>query len=213
MFVACISCRVALQVSGDPEEIKSLLGDKTSSYPCAMPLCDGRMTQVPMNRIPGIFARRDMPVRGFFRAVNGFGSGEGPDASLENVAELMKTKVVADVIGETVGQPPRSIIKQIVYEDGTRLHLETSALGACAYFIEEAGNSCLETVDAAPANRTAEVPESDREETRRATENGSAQSLTRRQHERPRPNEDGQSESGGVPPVSGASDVRGDAPK
>ena len=51
-FVICYSCRTAVQIGGDQQEIQSLIGNEDSTYPCITPLCNGRMRPVQFGRIP-----------------------------------------------------------------------------------------------------------------------------------------------------------------
>jgi len=98
------------------------------------------------NPLPG-WPVIEVPLSSFFRAINGFGLSTGAPASAQRFLEILKTKKIAHAIVEPVGQPERVIVKQIICEDGTKLHFDTSARGACCYFIEEPGPSCVEVFD------------------------------------------------------------------
>jgi len=145
-FVVCHTCKHVVQVGGDPEEVATLLGSK-DSYPCITPLCRGRMQGIAMTKAPQGYVVEEVPVRGFFRAIHGFGPGTGDPASLKRLKELLLTQRVVDLSAESVGQPERVILRELVLENGTRLHFETSARGACVYYIEEPGPSCMEVVE------------------------------------------------------------------
>lgn len=167
-FVVCHTCKYVVQVGGDQQEVLSLLSSM-ESYPCITPLCRGRMVSIAMSKIPSGYTMREVPVRGFFRAIHGFGSGTGDPASLKRLKELLLTQRVVDIHAEPVGQPERVILRELVLENGTRLHFEASAKGACVYYIEEPGPSCVEVVENELAAAAAtEGCDSNREEARRA---------------------------------------------
>jgi len=150
-YVICHTCKSIIQLGGDSKEISYLLGDE-SSFSCVTPLCRGRMQLAPsMKGFVTLkeYRLKDMPIRSFYRATNGF--GPGPDstnpASLKRLKDLLLSRKVVSLNGEEIGLPTRVILRELVLEDGTRIHFETSAKGACVYYIEEAVPSCLEIVD------------------------------------------------------------------
>lgn len=146
-FYACGQCRHVYQVAGSLEELKSLLDTQESATPsCITNFCQGTMKRVKSS-LPG-FKQEEVPLNSFFRAINGFGLSKGDPASAARFVEIIKTKKIVNALVEPVGQPERVIVKQLICEDGTRLHFDTSARGACCYFIEEPGPSCLEVFDA-----------------------------------------------------------------
>jgi hypothetical protein len=169
-FVVCHTCKNVVQIGGDPLEVSDLLGI-SESFACVTPLCRGRMTPVIPSQIPMNYVRSEIPIRGFYRAIYGFGSGVGDPASLKRLRELLLTQRVVDLRAEPVGQPERVILRELVLENGTRLHFETSARGACVYYIEEPGPTCVEVVEnELSADAVTESGNSYREEARRATE-------------------------------------------
>ena len=146
-IVYCSACKNAYQVGGEAEEVKSLLGS-TENFPCITPLCSGRLNiWHPRDGLPPDHKVHEVPVRSFFRAIHGFGLSKGAPASFERAQELLLKKRIVQVKGEPVGQPERVILRELVLEDGTRLHFEASSRGACLYFIEEVGPSCVEVFD------------------------------------------------------------------
>lgn len=170
-FVICHTCKHVVQVGGNLEEIQNLLGS-TENYPCITALCQGRMQAVAPARIPAGYQLQEVPIRGFFRAIHGFGPGNGDPASLKRFRELMLSQRVVDVVAEPIGQPERVIIRELVLESGIRLHFETSAKGACVYYIEEPGPSCVEVVEHELAAAASEGGDSNREEAGRAPQAG-----------------------------------------
>lgn len=167
-FFACHQCRNAWQVGGDPREVAHVLS-MVESPPCITPLCRGRMEQVPV--APFGFRPHEIPVENFFRAVNGFGSPEGNAATVKEFTKLIKTRKVVEVKAEASGQPERVILRRLVLDDGTRLHFGVSTKGACCYYIERPGPSCVEVVENALHSETvAGSSAEDREEAGRAVE-------------------------------------------
>lgn len=168
-FFACQQCRSAWQVGGDPKEVNQVMTMIEDRPPCITPLCLGRLEKI--EAIPWGFKGYEIPLPSFFRAINGFGSPEGRAATVKEFTELLKTRKVVEVRADPTGQPERVILKRIVLDDGTRLHFDASSKGACCYYIEKSGPSCLEVVD--DEIRTEGDPEigvEDREEAGRGSE-------------------------------------------
>ena len=169
-FFACPVCHHLYQVSGPIEELKSLLNEETA-FPCITNFCEGRMHHA-RGPVEG-FRRVEVPLSSFFRAINGFGLSSGAPASAKKFMDIVTKKKIVDAVVEPVGQPERVILRKLIVEDGTRFHFDTSARGACCFFIEEVGPSCLEVFDAEPAGNVEaadRVSDTDREETGRAPE-------------------------------------------
>ena len=144
-FVVCHACKTHVQIGGDELEIEAIIRTSPILH-CVTPFCTGVMEPCGLTSSKG-YTRKELPVRGFYRAINGYGSGEGDPASYQRAKQLLLTKRVIEVLGEPVGQPERVILRQLVLEGGIRLHFETSAKGACLYYIEEPSLSCTEVVE------------------------------------------------------------------
>lgn len=166
-FVVCHTCKSAVQIGGEPQEVMGLLG-ATENFPCITPLCSGRMAATAPAKIPPGYSFNEVPIRGFFRAINGFGPGTGDPASFARLKELLLSQRVVEIRGEPIGTPQRVILRELVLEGGARLHFETSAKGACVYYIEEPGPSCVEVVENELAAAASEGHDPGREETGRA---------------------------------------------
>jgi hypothetical protein len=173
----CHACRHTYEVIGSKEEIDGLLG-KESSYPCITDLCQGRLTRVPVTqegwREAGQYPVEDISLRSFFRAAMGFGKFDTNPADPKRVRELFLTKKIVDVVIDPVGEKGRTIVQQFVMDDGTRLHFGNSSFGACCYYVEAAGPSCVEVLDReqpnmVPSERAVESSDSDRKEGGRAS--------------------------------------------
>ena len=128
-------------VSAPPEELHALLEGIEMLCPTA--LCRGVLARVSQF----FTTAKPIPLQTFFRAVQGFGSATGEAATLKRFSHLLKTKKITQIYAEPVGKPERVILRTLVLDDGTRLHFDSSARGACCYYIEEAGPTCLEVVD------------------------------------------------------------------
>lgn len=144
----CSQCNHGWQLLGDHEEVSAmvkLVNVEAKSFPCITPLCEGRIFQtsgVPLGTIV-----TELPVRSFYRAIHGFGTGEGDPASLKEFVDLLTNGNIVTVKATPIGQPERVILHQIVFEDGTRLHFDSSARGACCFYIEKSSKSCVEVVE------------------------------------------------------------------
>lgn len=170
-FVACGQCSHGYQIGGDAQEVDQLL-KSWSDFPCIQPMCLGRMKRIRPVDAQSL-KMEELPLNSFFRAVNGFGLSKGAPASAKRFHDLLTTQRVVGMKIEPVGQPERVIVRHLILEDGTRLHFEHSARGACCYFIEEPTPSCVETFDAEHSNDTEDfgsVSSEDREESGRAAE-------------------------------------------
>jgi hypothetical protein len=142
-------------VGGPPEEVDSLLEGETS-FPCVTPLCGGRLFKT---NIAACVDRsvKAVTLREFFRGIHGFGTGRDGGTTIERARALLKSKPIADVVGFSVGDPARVIVQQIILKDGTRLHFDTSAKGACLYYVEEPGPSCVEVFDESNVSNSVHV--------------------------------------------------------
>lgn len=168
-FFACHTCLQGHQIGGDLQEVQSLLGSE-KSFSCITPLCGGSMLSVTAADIPDGCEISTMTVRDFFRAIHGFGRGKGSPASFDRAKELLLSKRVVQMKGFPIGDPERVILRELILEGGTRLHFETSARGACLYYIEERGPSCVEVVEnEIHTDAAVEVSSADREEAGRDT--------------------------------------------
>jgi hypothetical protein len=179
-FYACIACKTSYQVVGSIEEMKNLWSIiEAGGVPsCPTPLCQGKLMRVQGHVKE--FHQREIPLPTFFRGIHGFGSPDGEAASVKKFRELMTSGKIVEVHAEPVGQPERVILKRIVLEDGTRLHFDSSARGACCYYIEQPGPSCVEVVEnelsnVGSAEAASEGSNTDREETGRASENANSE--------------------------------------
>ena len=144
---SCTVCRKSWQIVGPPDEVaemSALLPNSSGDAKCITPLCGGRL-QITAGA-PSGFQVTELPIRAFYRAINGFGDGENPPADLDVFKRLLRTRRIVDFQAERVGQPERIILRQLILEDGTRMHFDSSARGACCFYIERP-SSCVEVVE------------------------------------------------------------------
>ena len=144
----CQQCRHAWQLLGEREEVASmmkLMDSEALTFPCITPLCESRLSQLTF--VPPHTTLIELPVRAFYRAIHGFGTGEGDPASLKEFVDLITGGTIVTVKAIPIGQPERVILHQLVLEDGTRLHFDSSARGACCFYIEKPSKSCVEVVE------------------------------------------------------------------
>lgn len=148
-FYACEICLTCYQVAGEVDELTSLWSviEQQGVIHCPTQRCSGHLVRLRGPVTGSKFRRRDIPLPTFFRAVNGFGSPDGSAASAKRFRKLITSKRVTEVVADPVGQPERVILKRLVLEGGTVLHFDTSSRGACCYYIEEPGPSCLEVLE------------------------------------------------------------------
>jgi len=202
-FYACPTCKTSYQLAGTLEELHSMseLVERESAH-CPTPLCEGRVMQVK-GHARG-FTQKEIPLQTFYRAVHGFGAPDGSAATVNRFRELITTKKVMEVHAEPTGQPERVILKRLVMEDGTRLHFDSSSKGACCYYIEEPGPSCLEVFD---EQHRGESADTDRKKAGRVVEARTASCVPVRGGSATQATASERPESGGVPAVPATSDV------
>lgn len=162
--LVCKRCHHIYHVGGEPDEVKSLL--KQAEYPCITVGCAGVLVSDYCVPLRGGYHVVHVPLHGFFRAVHGFGPVKGTPAALADVELLFRSDKIERVVAFSIGDPERVILKELVFESGTRMHFDSSSRGACIYYVEKPGPSCTEEVeDVLRAEGDAGRSESHREET------------------------------------------------
>jgi hypothetical protein len=182
MIVFCPTCKHAYEVTGERGELEGMLAGPDGSMPgafrCVTPLCSGMMQRdVPLKALENVEGSgvQVLPADVFFRGIHGFGINGAP-AEVADVKKVLLTGKIAEVHARDVGQPERTIIERIVMEDGTRLHFASSNRGACVYYVERRGPSCVEVIDGLEQSGRSSGPQAgegsaeDREEGGRAGE-------------------------------------------
>lgn len=142
----CDSCSHIYHVGGEPQEVRALL--RQAQYPCVTPECSGILhVSSCVSAIRERYKVIHVPLRGFFRAVHGFGPVSGAPAALDAVVETLLTDKVSRVEAIPVGDPERVILRELIFESGIRMHFDSSARGACIYYLEKPGKTCVEEVE------------------------------------------------------------------
>jgi hypothetical protein len=167
MIAYCFLCQTAYHVAGEVQEVDRLLDtpEWKESLPCATPRCLGRAARVTLAWLvtnkDKVRKSEDIPLQTYYRAINGFGRPDQMPADLPAVKLKLTTKKVVRVDGYSVGDPERTIVRNLVMDDGTILHFASSTHGACVFAISEPGPTCLEVFDDQLAEATSHpgVPE------------------------------------------------------
>lgn len=134
MIVRCFQCDFSVLVEGD-----LALFEDQESFPCVRPLCRGRARRVkPLvsdgSRLTNVKASSEE----YYRAIHGGGLGEAaPEGKVRAV--LLEQRIVA-LSTRAVGNPERTVIDNITFENGTQMHLAPSNEGACVYYVEAAAS-------------------------------------------------------------------------
>jgi hypothetical protein len=140
ILIACKDCGTAVRVTGENEELHSLLGEGSTDwypdkYPCPTALCAGKAEF--MEGIEPAALRmlqvHDLSVHEAYAAFHGLGLPNerdcGPTAVLD---ALLKHRVTsADV--KLIRGSNRSVIYSLTLDDGTIIYLGSSPYGATAY--------------------------------------------------------------------------------
>jgi len=138
MIVAhCSACNKAYRVIGRPDDLHSLfsLPEWEVSFPCPTSLCGGRALRVPIETLPLLTPACEgveVSAKDFYRAINGQGS-----APVAAIRKLLLGGQIVDMEADSIGDPERTIIHNLTFSDGTKVHFGISRMGACAYKIEE----------------------------------------------------------------------------
>ena len=139
MLFPCLQCCLAIRVIAEPEEITDLIGERSSfwpaSYPC--PTCGEKLTALEETDVdPSAFTRLgliDLTVTEAFAAFEGFGLPEEHGCSASTVVDQLTGAGVARVKVQDVPNTGRSIIEFIELDNGTRIYLGASTVGAVVY--------------------------------------------------------------------------------
>lgn len=147
---ACGSCLTLWKVVGDPQELSGLVLVAGKSPRCATAGCLGTLTMVPGPCPPlaQLYTEKEIPAASFFKSSLGFGSANGCTADVEDFKSILLSQKVVKVCAHSIGNPPRVILQQLIMDSGVTLYFDTSARGACCFYIEKPMPTCLEVVDA-----------------------------------------------------------------
>jgi hypothetical protein len=154
IFILCASCRCALRVTGDLEEIHPLVGqgssfwpDKFICYKCEGPAQGFLEAEIELKASVEI---KEVSPQEAYAAIHGLGVLEEREVDLVTVRELMATHPVRRVTGKDVMGVARVVVDFVELWDGTRLHFGSSNEGAVVYritrphsYVEVSQRTCL----------------------------------------------------------------------
>jgi len=131
----CRTCGLVIKVSDDGPPSQSQFDTEWPiNLPCVAPHCPGRAIRVPDQDGPVT----NVTAAEYYSTLHKMRSIDGKGADFESVRELLTTKSIVHVHGQTVGPDgaKRTVIDKITLEDGTVLHCGSSMHGACIYLVE-----------------------------------------------------------------------------
>lgn len=139
IIVACLICRLAIRILGDPLEVERLVGSESefwpTSYPC--PECGAMakgMKEAEADPIAlNVMEMKELTPAEAFIAFNGMGLPSERACGEEQVRALFQTPV-RKVVGQQA-KTGRFVIEHIQFWDGTKLYLGASPSGAVVYKI------------------------------------------------------------------------------
>lgn len=151
IYIVCTNCRTALCTHGDPDEVESLLGERSDYYPDKYPCCVcGAMGQYVRCIEPtalSSMAVHELTPQEVFAVLNGMGLPEeqecGPAAIQKVFHDSKVTKVHAKIIPGT----NRSMLDSLEFEDGTRMYFGVSPTGPTIYRIARKRSFTREVLD------------------------------------------------------------------
>jgi len=138
ILIVCLPCACALRVSGDPVEIRSLVG-VGSDVACLCYNCQNKAERLLESQIDPLLLVQlqitDVSPQEAFAAIHGLGLPTERSCTKEDITELFAQQPVKRVQARNIEGTPRCIVDYIELADGTRLYLDASALGATVYRI------------------------------------------------------------------------------
>ena len=140
ILIVCPRCACALRVIGDAEEAHQLVGQGSEFWPDDFTCfrCGGEAKGFLE---PEISLKADIEIvevtpQEALSALHGFGAPPELEFNKQSLSELLKEKRVKRVSAKDVpGAVGRCIVDFLELEDGTRVHLTSSNLGAVVYKI------------------------------------------------------------------------------
>lgn len=140
MFILCQTCRFGIRVTGDPEDERSLIGDRSPhhrNYKC--PECKGECVAGPFadNDVLQEKNLRDLKPMEAHLLFEGMGYPEERDCVAEIVSQELTSKRAKKVHAYTLPGTARTVLDAIELEDGTTLFLSGCASGALVYRIRK----------------------------------------------------------------------------
>jgi len=146
IHIICMACKHGLcvspgDISGRFSEAESLLGHGSEFYPDKYPCwhCEEKAEFVPVADVAALrlVSIQDVSPLEAMAAIHGLGLPAEQDCSAAAVERIFESQRVSRVFATSIRNSHRSILKIIEFEDGSKLHLGSSAFGATVYRISK----------------------------------------------------------------------------
>ena len=136
--IVCTDCGTAIRTTGDEGEVQALLGEGTEWYPDQYPCpgCSSKASVIDSIDPSALKALNifDLTAQEAYSAFNGLGLPEERECGPLAVREAFKSAVVT-IKCDLIKGSNRSVLKSIVFADGTRMYFGSSPYGATVYRI------------------------------------------------------------------------------
>lgn len=140
IIIACRECGMAVRVSGEHDEVQSLLGEQNTEwypdlYPCPRAGCTSKaelMESVEPSALQTL-SLHDLSPQEAYAAFHGLGLPEERDCGPTAVKTALLGSRIKNVDVRLIKGSNRSVLYKIELEDGTSLYLGSSSFGATVY--------------------------------------------------------------------------------
>jgi hypothetical protein len=136
MKTICNTCGLVIEINGDPQRVKDLLGREIWGEMLPCPRCELgqaiRDIELPDEQIPE--AQIELTPEEYFRALHGFGFPDEINCPPEVIRGLLLTNQVVGV-GVSLAPKQRTVLNSIELENGLTLHLGISTQGPVVFKI------------------------------------------------------------------------------
>lgn len=143
IFIICRGCKTGLRIGpGEPGESEMLFGQQSDFYPDRYPCfrCEKPVAEL----VPAIDSQAlqaveifDVTPREAFAAMNGLGLPDEQECSATAVTKLFESQPVSHVKTRVIRNSHRCIVEYIEFENGVRIYLGSSVLGATVYRVAQ----------------------------------------------------------------------------
>lgn len=137
--IACLTCYMALRLSGEHDEVDHLVGTKSewypNRYPCPRSGCGGVMTITDAvdAQVLTMLEIHDLNPQEVFQALQGMGL-PAERACTEGVVRAALTgRSITSMDLQPLRNTMRSVLHSFTLDDGTRVYLGSSPYGAVVY--------------------------------------------------------------------------------
>lgn len=137
--LACLRCRLALRLSGDHQEMDFLVGMRSEwypdRYPCPTSGCGSTMTLTDVidDKDLELLKIHDLNPQEAFQALHGMGLPKERECSADSVLTTIVGRTIRSVDIQDLTGANRAIVHSITLDDGMRIYLASSPLGAVVY--------------------------------------------------------------------------------